>query len=247
MNSVQILRYVHIGAGTLALLTFLLPMFLPKGGRAHRRVGWVFVAAMAVIGMSAAPLAVYRLVTIESTGSRLAAAFLLYITVLSFNAVWSGLRTLRHKDTGRHTNALDLGAHGLLSTSGLATATLGAVFKAPLFLIFGLIGTVIGIVNISESLNPSKQRMHWWFKHMTGRMGGSIAALTAFFVINAPKLGLATFGMVPWLLPGAILAPVTFLWARYYRRKFGLATPAAPQASARPESTGPDPALLDAR
>ena len=161
--------------------------------------------------------------------------------------MWSGLRTLRHKDTGRHTNALDLGAHGLLSTSGLATATLGAVFKAPLFLIFGLIGTVIGIVNISESLNPRKQKMHWWFKHMTGRMGGSIAALTAFFVINAPKLGLATFGMVPWLLPGAILAPVTFLWARYYRRKFGLATPAAPQASARPESTGPDPALLDAR
>ena len=226
MNPVTALRAVHIAAGTVALSTFLVPMVLPKGGTAHRRVGWVFVGAMMALCASAGPLSIYRLVTETSQGQRIAGAFLLYITILSFAAVWGGLRVLRFKGTGRHAHPLDLGVAGLLAVSGLGTIILGARFEAPLLGLFGVLGVVNGVTDIRQWLNPNKEKMHWWFQHMGGMICASIAALTAFSVLNAPRLGLGLFSVTAWVLPAAIFVPISIAWRRYYRREFGLVAPA---------------------
>ena len=47
MGWVEVLRGLHIVAGSLALVVFWVPLAVAKGSRWHRRVGWVFVAAMA--------------------------------------------------------------------------------------------------------------------------------------------------------------------------------------------------------
>ena len=41
MTFFAIARGIHIAAGVTALATFWLPMVTKKGGRLHRRVGWV--------------------------------------------------------------------------------------------------------------------------------------------------------------------------------------------------------------
>ena len=222
MSPVTLLRAVHIASGTVALSTFLIPMVLPKGGAAHRRVGWVFVSAMMALCASAGPLSIYRLMTETSRGQRIAAGFLLYVTILSFAAVWGGLRVLRFKGTGPHTHPLDLGVAGLLAVAGLITLALGAVFRAPVLVVFGLLGLVNGIGDIRQWLDPNKARMHWWFRHMGGMIGASIAALTAFSVLNAPRLGLGVFSVFVWILPSLVFVPVSIAWNRYYQRRFGM-------------------------
>lgn len=227
MSPLTALRAVHIAAGTVALSTFLVPMVLPKGGAAHRRVGWVFVGAMMTLCASAGPLSLYRLLTQPSQGQKVAAAFLLYITILSFAAVWGGIRVLRFRGTGRHTNPLDLGVSGLLAVTGLGTVALGARFGAPVLGLFGALGVVNGVAGIREWLDPDKAKMHWWFRHMGGMLGASIAALTAFSVLNAPRLGLGVFSVAVWILPSLIFVPIAIGWNRYYQRKFGMTGPAS--------------------
>jgi uncharacterized membrane protein len=222
MSPVTVLRAVHIASGTVALSTFLIPMVLPKGGAGHRRVGWVFVGAMMALCASAGPLSIYRLATETSRGQRIAAGFLLYITILSFAAVWGGLRVLRFKGTGPHTHPLDLGVAGLLAVTGLITLALGAFFSAPVLAIFGALGLVNGVGDVRQWLDPDKARMHWWFRHMGGMIGASIAALTAFSVLNAPRLGLGVFSVFVWILPSLILVPVSMVWNRHYQRRFGM-------------------------
>ncbi|MBK5255895.1 MAG: hypothetical protein JJE39_07675 [Vicinamibacteria bacterium] len=234
MSPVTVLRAVHISAGTVALLTFLIPMMLPKGGRGHRRAGWVFVAAMMTLCASAGPLSIYRLATETSRAALVTAAFLFYITIMSFSSVWAGLRILRFKGTGRHAHPLDLGVAGLLAVSGVATMVMGAAHGAAVLEVFGLLGVVIGVRDFQQWLNPNKERMHWWFRHMGGMIGASIAALTAFSVLNAPRFGFRGFSLVAWVLPGALFLPVAIAWNRYYRRKFGMDVPSEPGAEVTP-------------
>ena len=48
----EIARALHIVGGTVGLATFWLPLVTRKGGRLHRRVGWIYVMAMLVAAFS---------------------------------------------------------------------------------------------------------------------------------------------------------------------------------------------------
>lgn len=218
---VELVRALHIGAGALGLVVFWIPMVLAKGGAWHRRVGWLFVAGMGTASVSGGLLCSYRLMT-EIDPERLAAAFfLLFISVLTGAATWKGVRVLRFKNRrDRHVLAMDLGMAGLLAGTGLLTLGVGVAERAPLFVIFGLIGLSNGVGDLRYWLRPPTTRMHWWFEHMNGMITTSIAALTAFAVQNAARLGLDAFGVVVWLAPTLVLVPVNAVWQRYYRQRF---------------------------
>jgi hypothetical protein len=55
---------------------------------------------------------------------------------------------------------------------------------------------------------------------MGGMVGASIAALTAFAVVNAPRVHLARFSLWVWLAPTVIGVPGLFVWQAYYERRF---------------------------
>jgi len=57
---------------------------------------------------------------------------------------------------------------------------------------------------------------------MTSMLGSSIAAVTAFLVINAGRIGLPSHSLIVWLAPTAVGVPLTIVWVRHYRRKFAL-------------------------
>jgi hypothetical protein len=60
--------------------------------------------------------------------------------------------------------------------------------------------------------------MHWWFQHMSGMLGGCVAAITAFLVNAGPNFGI--WPLAAWLRPSAIAFPVIAVWTRYYRDRF---------------------------
>ncbi len=229
----DLLLKLHIAAGVVALATFLVPVVTAKGGKAHRRAGWVFVAAMAAIFLTGMPLSAHRLSTASTPGGVRQAVFLLFITLLSGAATWKGIRVLGHKGNGRNKNVVDLLVSVLLVAGGLLTAGFGWDARSPLLLFFGPFGALSGLGDLRYWLNPEKPRMHWFFEHMAGMMGASIAALTAFLVLGSRALGIGGLGLVAWILPTVVLVPVTILMGRYYRRRFKLeGAPPATRAEA---------------
>jgi len=57
----RLLPLTHIISGTLALITFWLPMNAKKGGKLHTRSGWAYIFAMVGVAITALLMGVWRL------------------------------------------------------------------------------------------------------------------------------------------------------------------------------------------
>ena len=222
---------VHIAAGSIALASMWVPLLARKGSTLHRRAGWVFVAAMATVATSAVILAGGRLFLDPRPEAKAAGVFLLYIAVLTATAVSSGVRALRvRKRTGAHRHWWDLGLPSLLTISSIGVAGFALSTGSTLFAAFAAIGAINGITNLRYWLRTPTDRMHWWFAHMNGMLGGSIAAVTAFLVTNAGTLGLPQ--LAAWLSPSVVGSVGTAIWTAYYKRRFEV-TPRGAQIKAQ--------------
>jgi hypothetical protein len=121
------------------------------------------------------------------------------------------------------------------------------MLRMPLFVIFSALGIVNGVGQLRYWLRPPASPMHWWYEHMSGMLGASIAAVTAFLVNNAAHLGLPNTSLIVWLTPGLIGGPATAMWIRYYRRRFTRSAirPAPVRSSSRGSGPGGgDPARV---
>jgi hypothetical protein len=214
---------VHIAAGSVSLASMLIPMVAVKGGRLHRRAGWVFVGAMATVSATALLLSGSRLLFDPTPQGRDGGFFLLAITFLTANAVSTGVRVLRFKNrTTTHVHWWDTGLPAVLTLFSLALGAYGIARGQVLFIAFSLIGLLNGISVLRYWLRMPTTKMHWWFQHMGAMLGGCIAATTAFLVVNANNVGL--WPMVAWLSPAIIGTPATAIWTGYYRRRFNAAS-----------------------
>jgi len=243
MNEVyQVLRVFHIAVASIGLLTLLVPLISKKGGSVHKKVGFVFVAAMyatAITGIAIAasfitiPLEVKPPPTALDPAAlaayvahhRSMGAFLLFTGVLTLNSLTQGMGAISRKHSPEKSARridvlmalLTLGGGAMLAVAGLGTASM-------LDVSFGAIGIFAGTTNLRFALRPLPTRMAWWYQHMRGMITASIAALTAFMVFNASRLtGGAlppSLRIVPWILPAIVGAPLLTLWIRSYRKKF---------------------------
>lgn len=212
---------LHIVGGSVALAAMVVPMLARKGGALHRRAGWVFVAGMTVVSITAFVLAGARLLFDPSLQGRTAGAFLFYVSILTASGVSTGMRVLRVKHrTAAHRHPWDLGLPSVLLLSSVAMAVWGLTGGRTLFTAFSVIGFLTGGSQLAYWVRVPTHPMHWWFEHMGAMLGSCIAATTAFLVVNADRLGLETFGLIAWLTPSILGAPAIALWSAYYRRKF---------------------------
>jgi uncharacterized membrane protein len=219
----QSLLFIHVLAGASALFVFWVPLVTAKGGTVHRRVGWVFVSAMAVAAVTAWGICGIRIAETTDEHQRATAAFLAYVGLLAVNTAWSGLRALRFKQrTTRHFHVLDLGIPSALLLAGVGTFLHGLQANMPLLMGFAPVGIVVGSLDLAYWLRPPKERMHWWFQHMAGMIGTCIATVTAFLAVNAQVIGIHSPGLILaiFLAPTLIGVPGMWLWARRYRRQF---------------------------
>jgi len=238
----QSLRWVHIAAGSIALILFWVPAIAPKGGRTHIRAGWVYVACMCVVVATAfamsglvfsAPVAVRRITQPLSPAElsdflrsqRVFATFLAYLAGVTLASGWQGIwsiETKREPKTMRTPFSLALNVAVLLG--GLIVLILGIKYRSGPLIGLSPIGPFIGAGNLRYLLRGPQTRMHWWYEHLGSMVGTGIAGYTAFLVFGGsrlfPSLARSQMYTLFWVLPTLIGVPVIFLTVAYYQRKF---------------------------
>ena len=196
---------------------FVAPVALisAKGGLTHRRWGKVYFWAMVGVAVSAIVLAIHQ-----------PNYFLACVSVFSFYLAFRGYRALAMKPTTK-----ERGGPKSLDWIGLVLALIGStallvlgimqpsrvwVVLGPVAVTFGAVGLFLGLTDLYQFLFPPRDKMNWWYSHMTGMTASYIAAVTAFSVTN--------FRFMPvvarWLWPIVIGTPLLALWVRYYKKKF---------------------------
>lgn len=220
MTFEEIVRTGHIAAGAVALATFCIPLVARKGGPLHRRVGWVYASAMWVAAVTAWGVCAFRLLD-ENKANDSGALFLLFVGVLAANAAFVGIRVLRTKKrTDRHRSLLDLAGPMLLLIGSAGLAGLGLLQHSVLFVAFAALGGFLAVGQLRFWLRPPVTKMDWWYEHMTNMLTACIGTVTAFLVVNVPRLGLKEYALLFWLAPGVLGGVGITVWQRYYRRKF---------------------------
>jgi len=233
MNQLDpIIRWLHVATGILVLGSMVIPMVTKKGGRTHRRAGWVFVISMAIVCVSSAWMCIVALLELQGTSvtgrgtmSREFGIFLLVITLLSGNSVYSGIRVLKNKKRSTPTRHwLDLGFPAILALSSLGLGIWGFVENNVLLIVFGGLGIAVGVRDLRMLLSVPTDKRYWWYVHMTSMFNACISALTAFAVINSENLPDSIQSAVPewffWIAPSLVLAPILIIWRKRYEKAF---------------------------
>jgi uncharacterized membrane protein len=226
MTAYQIVLYLHGLLGVLALATFWTAGLSKKGSPLHRAAGKIYLSAMAVLIVSAAPLAVrmwlYR--------SQAAGMFFAYLLVIVTTSVWLSWRAIRDKrDWARYTGAIYRGLTWLNLASGLAILAVGlfwAEHNQLIFVAFSAIGLLGGYGMLRFARQPPENSRWGLQEHMRAMIANGVATHIAFLSIGLPKL-------LPMLAGGALqniawLGPlsVAVLARTWLNRKYSGTTPA---------------------
>ncbi|MGL4609784.1 MAG: hypothetical protein ACRCYY_08885 [Trueperaceae bacterium] len=209
MTLYSLLLAIHITAGTLGLIAAFLATFNKAFNLTHRwhvYTGSAFVIAMAIIFVTATAMSLIKL-----------NIFLLLVGIFSFYLAFSGWRYARNRK-GTPT--------GLDWTTAITMLVISAVmvsFALYLFLtgsggsiviaVFGLIGGQLAFFDYRSLRRGGLKGKERIVRHLTMMLGGSIAALTAFTVVNINMQP----AFIPWLAPTVLITPVIALWSRKIR------------------------------
>ncbi len=146
-----ILLFLHIAAGSIALLAALVALVAAKGRRYHILLGRVYAIAMTVIFLTSLPLAILG-----------ASAFLLLIEVFSFHLVFAGCRFARNRRGV--PELVDWCAAAIMGLTGLSMWGYGiALGRAGngqwvTMLIFGGIAVALSLVDARYYARSAKRR-----------------------------------------------------------------------------------------
>lgn len=240
MSFYLLARWLHIAAGVVAFITLWLPLVARKGGPLHRRVGWVYVGAMASAATTGLLISGWRF--LQSPAEHPHALFFLYLGVLSASSASLGVRVLRTKTrTSAHRHPFDVGLALLVLVLALFTGAWGVAVGMPLLWGFAPVGVFSGVSTLWYWLRPPQERMHWWFEHMGAMVGSGIGTLTAFLVVNARHLGFGGVQLATFIGPTVVGVIGLKLWERYYKRRFAPKGPPAARGAAATASTSATP------
>lgn len=206
--------WIHIAAGSVALLTAVLALITAKGKTRHVQVGRIYAIAMTIIFLTAVPLSVF-----DRDGFNL---FLLLIAFFSFYLVFAGWRFARNRT--RRPHPVDWAAIALLGLAGLGMWGYGAVLGQEgdsqwvTLAAFGAIALALGVVDAHFHWQQPRgaQRIA---RHLTNMLAGTIATLTAVTVVNVdinPDSWIPAW--LPWILPTVMVTPLIVWWNRHVRR-----------------------------
>jgi len=236
MTVYSLLLFVHVGLGTIALVTFWTAGLGRKGSPVHRAAGKVYLFAMAGLLAAAIPMSAAVFARYPVLGS-----FLFYLLVITFTAVWTSWRAIRDKrDWARYTGPVYRTLKWLNLASGLAIAFIGIVYATQMQLVivaFSLIGIAIFFQMQRFSRQPPDDPRWWLRQHLEAMLGNGVATHIAFLSIGLPKvlpmLAGPTLQNLAWLGPlAASFVAGTFLTRKYLpKRSAGKPAPAVGEPS----------------
>ncbi len=199
----NLLVWFHVLSGSLAVAGMLVAWFSVKGGKWHRRGGKAYVFAMAGALVMATVIA---LLTRN--------LFLLLVGIFSAYLIFTGWRTARIRDGvasrfDQISALLMLGVAATMVGFGvwmlIGSNTLGVALIA--FAVFG--GGPAWEDWRRSSWPTGKQRI---VLHLNRMGGGTIATLTAVFVVNVKTDPV----FIAWLLPTIVVVPLLVYFSRRY-------------------------------
>jgi uncharacterized membrane protein len=218
MNTYSIAVALHLGAGTIALITFWAAGLIKKGTALHRRVGQVYLLAMLGIVISAVPLVFGAL----HRGQSIGAIFLTYLIVLVVNGGWTAWRAIRdRRDRQRYFGHMFWTMATITALAGAGVIAVGIAVNSMLLMIFGSIG-VVGLVGNVFTWKRAPSDPKWWLKEHYGAMiGNGVATHIAFLAIGLrrllPDVNDSTLQMFAWFGP-LVVAVMAGVWIN---RKYG--------------------------
>ena len=196
-----LLLTIHIAAGFAALTAAAVAVLTPKGERAHVYAGRVFVLGMALVFLTALPMTLMK-----------PNLFLLLVAIFSFYLALSGW--LRARNRRGVPLAAEWIAAGAMVLAAFAMGVRGIVVlragdsMGTVLLVFGGIGGLLAARDLQSLRAHRYTGTTRIVAHLTRMMAGTIAAVTAFTVVNVrlePQL-------VVWLAPTVVLTPVIVYW-----------------------------------
>ena len=201
---VDLLLFLHVLSGIVALGSATLATSSRKGASFHRRVGAVFFWAMLGVGVTAIPVTFVR-----------PNPFLFFIALFSFYMAFAGYRRGRK----RHADGpVDVLGAWLMVVFAMAMIGYGAVMIVsgdPLgwaLVSFGGLGATFGVEDVvrSRRTDPHLEKVK---VHVARMLGGTIATVTAVLVQQVTPLVESPLGQVAlWLGPTIVLTPIIFVW-----------------------------------
>jgi len=202
----KLLLALHIAGGFTALVAAATALATPKGERWHVCSGRAFALGMLVVFLTALPMTFIR-----------PNLFLFLVAVFSFYLVLTGW--LRARNRGAPAPADWIAATAMAVTSiamgGRAIVLIRAGDSMGLVLLtFGGIGGAFAISDLHALRGHRPEGRARIAAHLTRMLAGTIAALTAFAVVNV-RLEPA---FVVWLAPTVVLTPLIVYWNVRARR-----------------------------
>jgi len=206
---------VHIVAGFGTFILAPIALVTAKGGKQHKRWGMVYLWCMGIVAATAVPMAFFRPIL-----------FLALVAVFSFYAAFAGYRVLRLKELARGGSAqpIDWIAGIVTFCSSAALALLSWFHPEKLQVIwivgvvFGGIGMRLAYTQLKSFIRKPKEKMFWWYEHLSLFIGSYIASWSAFRAVTLTQV-LGNKWYV-WLWPSIIGVPAIIATVAYYKRKF---------------------------
>ncbi|MDE0032139.1 MAG: hypothetical protein OXU75_03290 [Deltaproteobacteria bacterium] len=198
-----VLLVVHIAAGAVALVAAAVALSTAKGRLHHIRAGRVYAAAMALVCVTALPLAIL--------GDDVV---LLLVAVFSFYLVFAGWRFARN--AGGRPQPVDWSAAVIMALTGPGMWVYGAVLfprgdsQWVTMAVFGFIAVALSAADLRyhrTSPRPGAQRIA---RHLTNMLAGTIATVTAVVVVNVDTRP----AWLAWILPTLLITPLIAWWNR---------------------------------
>ena len=206
--------WLHIAGGIISLITGLVAMFASKGGKAHRLAGKIYFAGMTAVFVGA----LFTAIGHQKDFLLMVAFFSYYMTVRGYRILF-----LKKINLGQKAQFLDI-----------MISSLAAVYIISLFgwggwvllqgggmgitgIVFATIGSAFLFSDIRNFTRPPKEKMHWWYSHISSMGGSYISAVTAFVVVN---IQLPQHNWILWILPAVIGGTIIGRTIRSYKVKF---------------------------
>ena len=216
---IKTLLFIHVISGFTALITGMIALLTQKGHKNHNKAGKIYAKAMLSVFVTAIIVSAYKFIP-----------FLFMIAFISYYSVFSGVRILKLKNlykdqkpkwydwTAGFVNLaanlafIGFGIYSLVSGNPNGTAYLSIGF--------GIGGCLLSYTNLKPFFKRPDHKMYWWLSHMGNMIGGYIATTTAFSTTIFGILGVNS--VFVWIWPAIIGIPLTEIWQKRYKKKFGM-------------------------
>lgn len=208
---IHITLLLHIGVGSISLVSGAAAILSPKGKQLHRGAGSIYFLAMTLVFITGIMVAGYRF-----------NRFLFLIAFLSYYSVFAGVRFLKLKKLhlGQNVTWYDWVAGVVNGMVNIIFIGLGVYyllkpnnnFSGVLLSIgFGMGGLLLSYTNLKPFLVRPEKAFHWYIAHVGNMMGGYIATFTAFLSTVVTRFELMN-PLAAFALPSLIGLPLLLFW-----------------------------------